>query len=256
MNSLFFLNQRLDNLDPTEVLGHIRSSVRSNSYAYIVTPNIDHLLKLVQNAQSATELDYRGADLAICDSRIVKFLAGIVGKRVTVYPGSDIVKDLLSSKPDRRYRVSVVGPSEGDVALLASRYPDWQFQYCPAPMMQVNSPDFTTLVEKTAVGDWDILLICLGFPKQEAFAAALRRHGRRRGIALCVGASVDFLVGNQKRAPLVLQHAGLEWMHRLISDPRRLWRRYLFEGPRILYWYLKIEVYGERRQSKTTRPAA
>jgi N-acetylglucosaminyldiphosphoundecaprenol N-acetyl-beta-D-mannosaminyltransferase len=67
-------------------------------------------------------------------------------------------------------------------------------------------------------------------------------------VALCVGATVDFLVGKQKRAPVFMQQARLEWMHRLFSNPRRLWRRYLLEGPWILYWYLKIEVLGRARK--------
>ena len=78
--------------------------------------------------------------------------------------------------------------------------------------------------------------------QQEAFAAALRHRGRTRGTAMCVGASVDFLVGAQKRAPLIVQKMRLEWMHRLASDPRRLWRRYLYEGPRVLWWYFKLEI--------------
>jgi N-acetylglucosaminyldiphosphoundecaprenol N-acetyl-beta-D-mannosaminyltransferase len=76
----------------------------------------------------------------------------------------------------------------------------------------------------------------------------LRRKGRRRGVALYVGATVDFLVGKQKRAPVFMQQARLEWMYRLFSNPRRLWRRYLLEGPWILYWYLKIEVLGRARK--------
>jgi exopolysaccharide biosynthesis WecB/TagA/CpsF family protein len=52
---------------------------------------------------------------------------------------------------------------------------------------------------------------------------------------LCIGASIDFLTGKQRRAPVWVQKAGLEWLHRLLSDPRRLASRYLIECPRIFY---------------------
>jgi N-acetylglucosaminyldiphosphoundecaprenol N-acetyl-beta-D-mannosaminyltransferase len=248
INSLRFINQRFDNITPTNIPSYIISIIDSYSFKYIVTPNIDHLLKLVQDSNSRTQVDYYGADLAICDSRIVELLASFVDKRVSVCPGADIVNDLLSLTPERRHSAGVVGPSQEDVVTLAAKYPAWSFIHYPAPIMQIGSPVFEQAVEGALAGDWDVLLLCLGFPKQEAFAASLRRKGRRRGVALCVGATVDFLVGKQKRAPVFMQQARLEWMHRLFSNPRRLWRRYLLEGPWILYWYLKIEVLGRARK--------
>jgi N-acetylglucosaminyldiphosphoundecaprenol N-acetyl-beta-D-mannosaminyltransferase len=55
-----------------------------------------------------------------------------------------------------------------------------------------------------------------------------------QGVALCIGASIEFLLGRKTRAPRWMQMAGMEWIFRLLSEPRRLWRRYLFNGPRIL----------------------
>ena len=196
----------------------------------------------MQNRGTRTEHDYQGADLTICDSRIIELLAGIVDKRIKAYPGSDIVRDFLSSQPSRPYLVGVVGPTAEQVDLLAERFPAWRFLHYPTPMMAIDSPAFDRAVDEALVGEWDFLMICIGFPKQEAFAAALRQRGRKYGTAMCVGASVDFLVGTQKRAPVAMQRARLEWLHRLLSNPRRLWRRYLYEGPRIFWWYLKIEI--------------
>ncbi|MDP1777099.1 MAG: WecB/TagA/CpsF family glycosyltransferase, partial [Brevundimonas sp.] len=82
------------------------------------------------------------------------------------------------------------------------------------------------------------------FPKQELFAHALRAAGRKTGVALCVGASVDFLTGRQKRAPRIFQQLSLEWLHRLLSQPRRMFRRYVIEGPAIFGWFVRCEVLG------------
>jgi exopolysaccharide biosynthesis WecB/TagA/CpsF family protein len=78
----------------------------------------------------------------------------------------------------------------------------------------------------------------VGCPAQELIAGEIGRLGRTRGIALCVGASIDFVIGRRPRAPKWLQRCGLEWAYRLVSEPRRLWRRYLVESPRIFGIFL------------------
>jgi exopolysaccharide biosynthesis WecB/TagA/CpsF family protein len=75
--------------------------------------------------------------------------------------------------------------------------------------------------------------IAVGSPQQEMIAAEVRSMPGATGMALCVGAGLDFLTGRQKRAPRLARTLGLEWAHRLLGDPRRMWRRYLLEGPRI-----------------------
>jgi exopolysaccharide biosynthesis WecB/TagA/CpsF family protein len=75
--------------------------------------------------------------------------------------------------------------------------------------------------------------IAVGSPQQELIAAEAKTIPGAAGTALCVGAGLDFLTGRQKRAPRLARILGLEWAHRLFSDPRRMWRRYLLEGPRI-----------------------
>jgi exopolysaccharide biosynthesis WecB/TagA/CpsF family protein len=75
--------------------------------------------------------------------------------------------------------------------------------------------------------------ICVGAPQQELIAYAMTQHGEARGVALCVGAALDFLSGRVKRAPTWMREAGLEWAHRLIAEPTRMWKRYLVTGPKV-----------------------
>ena len=76
-------------------------------------------------------------------------------------------------------------------------------------------------------------LLAVGSPQQELLAQALEVRGKARGLALCVGASIDFLTGAERRAPVWLQRSGLEWSYRLAQSPRRLAGRYLVRGPRV-----------------------
>jgi exopolysaccharide biosynthesis WecB/TagA/CpsF family protein len=90
--------------------------------------------------------------------------------------------------------------------------------------------------------------LAVGSPQQEMLAALLRQRGIARGLALCIGASLNFLTGRERRAPLWMQRLSLEWLYRLARDPRRLWVRYLVRGPRI---------FGHLRQAQVVlRPRA
>jgi exopolysaccharide biosynthesis WecB/TagA/CpsF family protein len=79
-----------------------------------------------------------------------------------------------------------------------------------------------------------VAFLCVGSPRQEVVARALLRRGRATGTALCVGAALRFLAGEERRAPRAVQRAGMEWAWRLAQDPRRLARRYLLDDPAIL----------------------
>ena len=80
-----------------------------------------------------------------------------------------------------------------------------------------------------------LIFLAVGMPQQEILACRIADRPQARGVGLCIGASIDFLTGKQRRAPVWVQKAGLEWLHRLLSDPRRLASRYLIECPRIFY---------------------
>ena len=211
-------------------------------YGYVVTPNVDHVVKLMDGRVEAAVYD--GAALKICDSRILAHLAGLRGKRLAVYPGSDMTADLLASPLADGLTIGVFGPDRAAFDDLAARYPERRFAFVEAPMLTPGTPGWTAAVDAAARADWDVLLACVSFPKQERFAHALAAAGRRTGVTLCVGASVDFLTGRQQRAPRLYQQLSLEWLHRLMSQPRRMFRRYVIEGPAIFGWFLRTEVLG------------
>ena len=86
------------------------------------------------------------------------------------------------------------------------------------------------------------VFIAVGSPRQERLAAALAATGQAAGVGLCVGASLAFLAGVEKRAPAWMGRHGLEWLYRLASDPRRLARRYLLDSPRVVPMLLRARL--------------
>ncbi|RZJ05768.1 MAG: glycosyltransferase [Brevundimonas sp.] len=209
-------------------------------YGYVVTPNVDHVVKLLDG--TVPREIYEQAALRLCDSRILKLLAKLRGKSLSLCLGSDLTGRLLRSTDLGDTVIAVFGPDKAAFDDLAARYPKQRLVYLPAPMMAPGSEEWGQAVNEVAGADWDILLACVSFPKQELFAKALSDAGRKTGVALCVGASVDFLTGRQQRAPKLMRHMSLEWLHRLLSQPRRMFRRYVIEGPAILGWFVRTEV--------------
>lgn len=223
--------------DQADLLAQVAAMAR-RPYGYVVTPNVDHVIKLMDGR--VPDDIYRGAGLMICDSRILAHLARLRGKRLSVYPGSDLTADLLASDHDLTF--GVFGPDRAAFDDLVALYPGCRFTFLDAPMLTPGTPAWDAAVATACKADWDVLLDCVSFPKQERFAHALKAAGRKTGVALCVGASVDFLTGRQHRAPKVFQQLSLEWLHRLMSQPKRMFRRYVIEGPAIFGWFVRTEL--------------
>ena len=221
-----------------EVIDAITASPAA-PYRYVVTPNAYHVVA-VHEAPARLLPIYRAAWLSVCDSRIVRALARLDRRTLPLITGSDLVAALLArlnaqSRPGLPQRILVVGPPHGMEAPLHAAYPNLIFEILPAPAGLAHDAEQRLAVARACVAQrWDIALLCLGCPAQEMIAHKLAELGCRSGIALCVGASIDFLTGARSRAPRWLQRLSLEWAYRLAQEPGRLWRRYLVESPKIL----------------------
>jgi len=208
-------------------------------YRYVVTPNAYHVVSVHEEPARLLPV-YQSAWLSLCDSRIIRALAWLDRRALPLVTGSDLVAALLAklnADVCRRtpHRVLVVGPSRGTETALRGAYPNLTFEVMPAPGALSHSADLRLAVARACMSrSWDIVLLCVGCPAQELIARQLAELGCKSGVALCVGASIDFLTGARIRAPLWLQKLGLEWAYRLAQEPARLWRRYLVESPKIM----------------------
>lgn len=232
--------------DIADIVGLIVGAARAPTCSVLVTPNVHHVVALEQQLTPEVVAVYRSADLFVCDSKVIGRLGRMSGLDLTPRTGTDRVADVLAAPGNRDLVIAVVGPTAEETAALAARYPDWTFRHIDAPGRLVEgTAEWRQTVVAAAAGDWQMLLACLSFPKQELFAADVRAaRTEKGGVILCVGAAVDFLSGRLPRAPESWQRFGLEWLHRLLSEPRRLWRRYLVDGPRVFLIYLRRRRAG------------
>lgn len=236
-----FLGLDFDCLDTRGALAWIGGRSAKSPLAYVITPNVDHMVRLTRLGRDLRRA-YAQADLCLCDSRVLAKLGRMAGVKLPVAPGSDITKALFETALKEGDKVFLIGGTPAHAARLAELYPHLEIvQHVPPMGLLHDTVARTAAIDAAEVAAARIILIGVGSPQQELIAYEMRRGGRVSGTALCIGASVDFLVGNEKRAPKVVQKAGMEWAWRLASNPRRLAKRYLVDGPAIfpLVWRWK-----------------
>ncbi|KQU62034.1 glycosyl transferase [Sphingomonas sp. Leaf339] len=232
-----FLGIDYDPLTLTEVAAQLDARPVTAPFAYLVTPNVDHVVRLHDDHGADRETiwaAYRGARWCTCDSRILAALARPQGIDLPVAAGSDLTALILETLCRPGDRIAVIGGSESTVIALAKRFPDLDIVQHSPPMGLRHDPVAMAAAARFATdARARFTFLAIGSPQQELLAALIAQSDGATGIGLCIGAAIEFVVGESKRAPRVLQRLHLEWAFRLASNPRRLWKRYLVTGPRI-----------------------
>ncbi len=201
-------------------------------FAYVVTPNVDHVVHLA--SEPARRPLYEAAWLTLNDSRVVESLARRVGIALPAAAGSDLAERLFDTVIDRAEPITIIGGDDLAIADLKRRYRLTDVRWHRPPMGLKRDPQSVVRAAAFAAAQPSrFTFICVGAPQQEMIAYAIAQHGGATGVGLCVGAALDFLSGRVERAPLWMRRAGLEWLHRLLNEPARLWRRYLVTGPKV-----------------------
>jgi len=218
-------------LDATAAAALIAEQSADAPFRYVVTPNADHLVRLARRPELATV--YAGAWLRLLDSRVVARAARLLGLAApSVARGSDVTALLLAAHLRPGERVTAVGLLPARLPALMRRYRLAAVAHHDPPMgFEHDAGAFREAIDFVVAHPSRFTFLAVGSPRQEMLAAAIAATGQARGVGLCVGASLDFLSGALPRAPVWMQRSGLEWLHRLASDPRRLARRYLIEDP-------------------------
>lgn len=229
-----FCEMPFSGISVRDVIRFLETRTVNDPFGYIVTPNVDHIVRNWRSGGRIVEV-YEEADLSLCDSRIVSLIARFGRISLPVVTGSDLTAILLDYVVDPNERLTIVGGSQDVVARLASRYGLRNIRHHNPPMGFIRDElailETAQFVERNASR---FVLFAVGSPQQELLAHRIKERGLASGIGLCVGASLLFLTGDLRRAPEWLQRARLEWLYRLLQEPRRMWRRYLYDGPRIL----------------------
>lgn len=220
-----------------EALDAVAAMVDGRLGGYIVTPNVDHVVQ----AEHSEELRavYDDASLSLVDGQPLVWLSKLIGDPFPEkISGSDFVPRLLELSAQRGWRVFFLGAAEGIAAKAADVVRDEH----PTLHIDVHSPSFGFEADPKETEEVlgilraarpDILVLALGCPKQELLMHRWRNE-LRGTVAIGAGATLDFLAGNLTRSPAWMSKAGLEWLYRLVREPRRLAHRYLVRDTEII----------------------
>lgn len=225
----------IDPLTMAEVVSRISALLTTpqTPCQFVVTPNVDHLVQLQTHAglQSA----YQQASLVVVDGKPVMWAANLLGQPVpSTVPGSDLVPALFNDAQSRSIKIKVfllgAMPGVADRA-KAEIHRQWSMIEVVGTLSPPYGFDKDEAISQSickSINDSGaaLLLIGLGAPKQELWIAKNAPY-LKTSVALCIGATIDFLAGEKARAPVWMRQAGIEWLHRMLTEPKRLAKRYL-----------------------------
>ena len=222
---------KVNALSKEEVITQVKSKIlKSVEPNILVTPNAGHLNNIFNN----TELSeiYYTAELSLIDGWPIAVAAKNASKlKIARVTGSDLLPELFTQLT-KEVRVGIIGGNNESLIRqsLESRFPELNIQIIDTSQWTNSVYDIRRLRELVQYNALSIVLLCLGHPKQELLAKELKNYdwaGSRPDWIMCVGATIDFLTGEQKRAPKFFQKIGLEWFFRLITNPKKFTQRYL-----------------------------
>jgi exopolysaccharide biosynthesis WecB/TagA/CpsF family protein len=206
----------------------------------VASANLDHIHHFGATGAHRAVIDPDSADvewLVLLDGApLVRQTALLTGADWPLLAGSDLLPGILATAEDAGATVGFLGglPTTHEILgkILAQRHPGLKVagMWAP-PRAELTDPArAAALAGAIAAVGVDLLVVSLGKPRQEQW---IQRYGRESGarVLLAFGASADFLAGTARRAPAWVRRFGIEWLYRLVREPRRLARRYLIQGP-------------------------
>jgi N-acetylglucosaminyldiphosphoundecaprenol N-acetyl-beta-D-mannosaminyltransferase len=199
--------------------------------AVVCTPNVHHYCLYDKNALFRAA--YESADLILLDGMPLVWAAkAFFGLKTDKVSGSDVFVDVLKRVVADGLRVFLLGAAPGVAELavktmgLESALGSQVFCFSPPVGFDAQEEGSRVVIELVAGKRPDVLFVALGAPRQELWLHRYR-ESLSAGVSLAVGGSFDFAAGTVPRAPFWMQRTSLEWLFRLVREPRRLWRRYI-----------------------------
>jgi N-acetylglucosaminyldiphosphoundecaprenol N-acetyl-beta-D-mannosaminyltransferase len=218
--------------DPVTLAGavdRIESMVAEGGTHYVVTPNVDFLVKARRDAELHNIL--ARADLVLCDGKPLVWASRWLGDALPCrVAGSDLIPSLLQRAAENGWRIFLLGGGPGvasDAARrIAAAHPGLpEIAHYSPPFRPLGEMNDAEIIGRVRAARPHVMLVCFGCPKQEKW---ISRHRVALDVPVLIGAggTIDFLAARIARAPVWMRRSGTEWLFRLLQEPRRLARRY------------------------------
>lgn len=220
-----------DRVVEADVVEHVLSELAEGRGGRIITPNVDILRRTTNDAEARHHVG--SATVVVADGKPLIWASRMAGKPLPArVPGSDLIWSLSAALGDLGRSVYLLGGEPGTAemaaSVLADRFPTLVVSGFDSPPFgfDTDPEELERVCRRATEAKPDLIFVGLGFPKQERLIQQLRTTLPTTWFMGC-GAAIGFVAGVRQRAPGWMQRAGVEWLHRLLLEPRRLMRRYL-----------------------------
>lgn len=232
------LNVGIHTISLQELLENLKEGI-------VFTPNVDHLMKLQKDTQFYNS--YKAATWLLCDGKYVDLAARFLGNPFKeVITGSTLLPAFYTyHKNNPNIKIFLFGAAEG-VAKKAMKNINQKLgrtivvdAHSPSFGFEHNELEIEEIITKINQSGANVLVVGVGAPKQENWIVRYREKCTNIDIFMALGATIDFEAGTIKRAPVVFQKLALEWLYRILQEPKRLWKRYLIDDMPFFWLILK-----------------
>jgi N-acetylglucosaminyldiphosphoundecaprenol N-acetyl-beta-D-mannosaminyltransferase len=236
LNSRIILHTRTDSTSYSDAAARVLAWARSRESRYVCVANVHVTMEAYDSEEYRAVVN--GADLVTADGMPLVWALRLFGvSDATRVYGPTLTAHVLERAAATGVAVGFYGASdqvlERLLAACGRLFPGLRVAYAYSPpFRQLTAEEDAAVVKEINDSGAAVLFVGLGCPKQERWMAAHR--GPVRATMLGVGAAFDFLAGAKPQAPAWMQRAALEWVYRLCTEPRRLWRRYAYHNPRFI----------------------
>lgn len=237
--------------EAAEMIGQLLDS--GEKQGYIFTPNVDHIVLLQRDREFRRA--YEKASLVLPDGMPLIWASRLLGRplkgRVN---GTDIFCGIANIEGEMPPKIFILGGrcnnEEKEREVIVYKFPKLHLSkiYAPPFGFENDRAETDRIIKMINETPTDILVLTLGSPKSEKWILS-NINKLNVKVAISVGATIDFITGRRRRAPIWMQKIGLEWFYRLVQEPRRLWKRYLVRDM-LFFWILAKEFYKIKIRKK------
>lgn len=237
LNRMKFMNTYIDNATHKEAIAYMEKCIAEHKICHVITPNVDQIVRMEKDEYFKKICE--NAELLLTDGHPLLWIAKWYKTPIKEkFNGSDLVPELCSVANERGYSVFLLGGAPG-VADKAVNNLKRKFNmlniagaYSP-PIGFEKDPDEISKINKLLYDSHaDMLFVGLGVPKQDIFIYE-NMEKYQIPLSFSIGAAIDFLAGNVKRAPKWMSNHGLEWFYRFLQEPKRMFKRYFIDDLKI-----------------------
>lgn len=238
LNRRRFMNTYIDDVTLEEAVLYMEDCIAQRKIGQVITPNVDQIVRMEWDDKF--RMICENCELLLVDGHPLLWIAKAYGTPFKQkICGSDLVPMLCRLASQKGYKVFFLGAAPGVAQIAAEKmqqeYPGLQVvgTYSPPMGFLDNAEELSHINSLLLESKADMLFVGMGVPKQDIFIYE-NMDKYKIPLSFSIGGTIDFIAGVQKRAPMWMRKIGFEWLYRLLSDPKRMFKRYILDDLKIL----------------------